>query len=230
MWRKGRPSERRSGGEARLKSWNRLAPAASTLLWSATPAAAPTLPDEDVTSCKPQLDAPDAAFGGVWETAGFAIETVDIIGGPGGLCVTAPVCIDLDGSSSNAGVVRTVEAVEAVDPLPSFFLFGNGRSGLDDLRAVFGDDERTRPGIGPQADIGGIRNVAAGPGGSRRSFEALSADTVGPIPHSVRATPVTPPTPPSNQAPLPGALPMALAASAGRGDWAGRGASARRRR
>jgi MYXO-CTERM domain-containing protein len=67
--------------------------------------------------------------------------TVDVVSDATfpGLCTTGR-CVDLDGSSGNAGVLsRELALLGGIDYLLTFDLSGNRRSGADDVTVRFGD-------------------------------------------------------------------------------------------
>ncbi|MCA1246590.1 PEP-CTERM sorting domain-containing protein [Massilia sp. MS-15] len=85
----------------------------------------------------------DASAGGLNVTpTGWTVSdgTVDVVSG--GFCL-AGRCIDLDGSSGNAGVLsRTFALLGGVEYVLSFDLAGNRRSGIDDVLVSFGSASR----------------------------------------------------------------------------------------
>jgi hypothetical protein len=141
------------------------------------------------------LNAPDALFGGVWQTVGHPAETVDFIatGGFGGfVCRGDAACIDLDGSTDDAGVFQTVELFEPGDYLLSFRIYGSSRGQAEDVVVTLGDYSELFPGIQSdgEVDLAGIA-VTVGAGGSRLSFDDISFDNVGAVLTSVSVTPAS---------------------------------------
>jgi hypothetical protein len=86
-----------------------------------------TVLDDDFSSYGPTtvLNATDGVFGGVWETVDGTVDYLRT--GFSDLCRDGAPCVDLDGSTRNAGVFRTVQAFGEGSYRLSFRLFGSGR-------------------------------------------------------------------------------------------------------
>lgn len=148
-----------------------------------------------------------------WTVHGGAVDTIssgsfgiDCVGGSG-------ICIDLDGSSGDAGDLVTNDTFAAGVYTLSFALSGNQRvtSADDEVTVLFGDLSESISILDPSAPfVVFTRTVTVGAGGDVLTFSHAGGDNVGLILDNVTITPV----------PLPGAL--YLFVTAGMGLFAGR--------
>ena len=170
--------------------------ACAAVLILGTPAAAITMLSDDFSGYgnATVLNAPDTLFDGVWQTVGFPAETVDFIAGGstfGALCRGDAACIDLDGSTSNAGVFQTVELFAPGQYLLSFRIYGSSRGSAEDVVVTLGDYSQLFAGIQSAGEVD-LSNIAVtvGPGGSRLSVDNISADNTGALLTSISVTPI----------------------------------------
>lgn len=91
------------------------------------------------------LNAPDSLFNGNWVTTNGTVDYIGrndaSFGGPqtnGLLCEVNSACVDLDGSSGDAGTFSTGNSFAAGYYNVIFALSGNNRSGSDMLTVSFG--------------------------------------------------------------------------------------------
>ncbi len=129
------------------------------------------------------LNADNSVFGGIWETTD---GTVDYLAGPPAayneLCRSTAGCVDLDGSTGNAGVFSTVRAFEGGTYELSVQLFGNGRGGSDTVTISLGTWSRTLV-IGSGDDASQTFSFTTSGGVLR--FDNSGGDNVGAILSSV---------------------------------------------
>ncbi len=126
------------------------------------------------------LNAPDSLFGGVWVTTD---GTVDYIAAPpasfNSLCRGTAGCIDLDGSTGNAGIFSTVASFAAGTYTLDLTLYGNGRGGSDDVTISLGNWSVTLASIAAASDVSGTYSFST-TGGVLR-FANAGGDNIGAI-------------------------------------------------
>jgi hypothetical protein len=181
-------------------------------LASATAAGAVTTIDEDFAGYAPGtvLNAPDSLFGAAWATVDGTVDYIVSGSSFGGLCRGDAACIDLDGSSGNAGVFSAGSPVETGTYLLSFLLYGSGRGSTEDVTVSLGDYTTTFTigSAGSEEVIEAL--VMVGAGGSLLSFSNAGGDNIGALLTRVSLTPegVT-------AIPIPSSLPLLFGALAG---------------
>ena len=130
------------------------------------------------------LNAPDSLFGGVWTTTD---GTVDCIAPPFasfyGLCRGTGSCIDLDGSSSDAGIFSTVQSFSAGTYTLAITLFGSSRGSSEDVTITLGDWSTLIGPIG-SSDHASTSFVFQTNGGAL-TFANAGGDTLGAVLSSV---------------------------------------------
>jgi hypothetical protein len=180
---------------------------ASAFLLSAPAAHAVTVLDDDFTSygAATALNAPNSLFGGVWETVD---GTVDYLRTSfANLCRDGAPCVDLDGSTANAGVFRTVQVFGEGTYRLSFVLFGSSRGDSNGVTVSLGSLNQSQT-ISSTGDwIVSDLFVTVGAGGSKLAFSNAGGDNMGAILNSVRLVKdeVVPPA-----IPVPAAAPLLL--------------------
>lgn len=113
--------------------------------------------------------------------AGWTVTdgTVDVVGAS--FCV-AGLCVDLDGSTGNAGVLsRSFDLTGGVEYTASFDLSGNKRGGTDDVTIQFGTQSLALTGVAA-ADAYATFSIAFTPGADGSyvlSFSNAGGDNVG---------------------------------------------------
>ncbi len=186
-----------------------LAGAAAALL--TFPASASTLEFSDTFNygSSTVLNAPDSVFGGNWATTSGTVDYLAAGSDFGYLCGTASACIDLDGSTGNAGVFSTVMVFgEGVYNVLLNFL-GSGRGSTETFTVCLGTCQTNTLNSGDALSGNYIFNV--GPGGSALSFSNAGGDNVGAILlNTVQVYNVTP-----SAVPLPAAGGLLLAGLVG---------------
>ena len=159
---------------------------ASAFLLTASAAHAVTVLDDDFSSYGPAtvLNAADGVFGGVWETVDGTVDYLRT--GFSDLCRDGAPCVDLDGSTRNAGIFRTVQAFGEGSYRLSFRLFGSGRGDTNAVTVSLGSFNQSRS-ISTAADwIVSDFIVTIGAGGSKLAFSNAGGDNIGAILNSVR--------------------------------------------
>lgn len=181
---------------------------ASAFLLTAPAAHAVTVLDEDFSSYGSftVLNAPNSLFGGVWETVD---GTVDYLRTSfAGLCRGGVPCIDLDGSTANAGVFRTVQVFGEGTYRLSFTLFGSGRGDTNAVNVSLGSLNLSQS-ISSSGDwIASDLFLTIGAGGSQLAFSNAGGDNVGAILNNVRLIKDDEVVPPA--IPVPAAAPLLL--------------------
>ena len=157
------------------------------------------------------LDAPgtffDTGSGSVWNVTD---GTIDYLAPPpaafNGLCLGTGSCIDLDGSTGNAGVFSTVKSFVAGSYTLAIQMFGNGRNAAaDDVTITLGSWTTTLANILSGADASGSFHFHTT--GGVLSFANAGGDNQGAILSSVSLAAV----------PVPAAGLMLMAGLAGLG-------------
>lgn len=126
------------------------------------------------------LNASDSLFGGAWATTG---GTVDYLAPPPAsfseLCRGFGSCIDLDGSTGDAGVFSTIQSFAAGTYALTIQLFGSLRGSTESVTISMGDWSTTIAGIASGADASGVFNFTTT--GGVLSFANAGGDNVGAI-------------------------------------------------
>lgn len=169
--------------------------------------AAPVFSDSFNYGSNLALNAQDSLFAGNWATTD---GTVDYLSPPPAqfseLCRGTAGCIDLDGSTGNAGVFSTVQSFAAGWYSLAIELFGNGRSAAaDDVTITLGSWTTTLSNILSGADASGTFIFSTT--GGVLSFANAGGDNQGAILSSVSLAAV----------PVPAAGLMLMAGLAGLG-------------
>jgi hypothetical protein len=186
---------------------------AAALLAAAPAAHAATVLEDDFSSygVSSLLNAPDGLFLGVWETVA-GTGTVDYIRGAdfGNICRGNVACIDLDGSTSNAGVFQTVESFAPGEYKLSFEIFGSSRGDTNEVTVSLGGlnlvQSITSAGDWIVTEI----LATIGAGGSKLSFSNFGGDNLGAILNSVKLVKVENGGGGPAPIPLPAAAPLLL--------------------
>ena len=114
--------------------------------------------------------------------------TVDVVGG--GFCQSG-LCVDLDGSTGNAGILsRSFDLTGGVEYTLSFDISGSKRGGSDDVVVVFGSASRTFEDLAGSAPYA-TATLAFMPGASGSfavSFANAGGDNVGALIDNVSIT------------------------------------------
>jgi hypothetical protein len=191
-----------------------LTAAFAIVLGSASVAGAVTTINEDFAGYAPAtvLNAPDGLFGGAWATTDGTVDYIVSGSSFGDLCRGDAACVDLDGSTGNAGVFSTGSLVDPGNYLLSFLLYGSSRGSTEDVTVSLGDYLATftigSDGAEEVIDL----LVTVGAGGSLLSFSNAGGDNIGALLTSVSLTPEG-----TTVIPLPASLPLLLGALAGLG-------------
>jgi hypothetical protein len=182
---------------------------AAALLATAPAAHAATVLEDDFSSyaATTVLNAGDGLFAGVWETVDGTVDYLRLGSSFGNLCRGSVACIDLDGSTSNAGVFQTVESFAPGDYRLSFVIYGSSRGDTNDVTVSLGGlnlvQSITSAGDWIVADI----LATIGAGGSKLSFSNFGGDNLGAILDSVKLVRVGDVVP---GIPLPAAAPLLM--------------------
>jgi hypothetical protein len=188
-----------------------LAPFFAILVASAGVAGAATTIDEDFSGYAPAtvLNAPDGLFGGNWATTDGTVDYIVSGSSFGDLCRGDAACVDLDGSTGNAGIFSTGSLVDPGNYLLSFLLYGSGRGSTEQVTVSLGDflTTYTIASDGSEEVIDAL--VAVGAGGSLLSFSNAGGDNIGTLLTRVSLRPEG-----MNVIPLPAGLPLLLGALA----------------
>ncbi len=150
------------------------------------------------------LNAPDSLFLGNWSTASGTIDYLAHGSGFGGLCVGGGNCIDLDGSTGDAGLFTSLSFGAGTYTL-DVSMFGNQRGGFETVTISLGTWSVTLGPIGVNDDASGSWTFATTGGGL--SFSNVGGDNIGAILTKVTLSAV----------PLPAGAPLLLAGLAGLG-------------
>jgi len=114
--------------------------------------------------------------------------TVDVVSG--GFCVSG-FCVDLDGSTSNAGVLsRSFSLVSGLEYLLSFDLSGNQRGGSDNVVVTFGTATLSFTGLAASAPYArySLEFTPSSDGTFSISFANAGGDNVGALLDNVVVT------------------------------------------
>lgn len=158
---------------------------------------------DDFSSYGPttQLNADSAFFGGNWAVNGGTVDYLVSGSSFGQYCVGGGSCIDLDGSTNNAGLFSSV-VFGAGSYTLDISLFGNQRGGTEDVTISLGSWSTTINQIGTFADASGSWSFSTS--GGALSFQNAGGDNIGAILSNVTLSAI----------PLPAGLPL-LAAGLG---------------
>lgn len=185
---------------------------AATVSLGAASAGAATVFSDDFTSydTKTVLNAPDSLFAGVWKTTNGAVDYLRSGDAFGALCRGASACIDLDGSTSNAGDFSTIAAFAPGAYTLDFTLLGSSRGDTNTVTVSFGGYSESIT-----VDSAGLatRSVSAlvGAGGSSLLFSHAGGDNLGLLLTSVSIDRAV------SAVPLPAAAPLLIAGLAALG-------------
>jgi hypothetical protein len=146
------------------------------------------------------LNAPDSLFDGNWVTRDGTVDYIAPSGSFSNLCRGTGGCVDLDGSSGDAGVFSTVASFAAGSYSLSVSLFGSSRSSTESVTITLGDWSITLPAIGSGDDAS--TSFAFTTTGGVLSFANAGGDNVGAILSNVELSTDAPPP----QVPEPGTL------------------------
>jgi hypothetical protein len=153
------------------------------------------------------LNAPDSKFLGNWTTTNGTVDYIGVndpsFGNPqnnGLICEINTACVDLDGSTGDAGVFSTAHTFQDGYYHVLFAISGNNRSGSDIVTVTFGNivqqislafDKVTFSGA---VEFGGIfNNILVGPNSPTvLSFSNAGGDNIGMLLKYVRIERVAP--------------------------------------
>lgn len=148
------------------------------------------------------LNAPDSTFGGssnAWKTTAGTVDYLASGSGFGTLCVAGTNCVDLDGSTNDAGVFETTQVFRNGIFNVLFQFSGSNReaSPIDSLTVAFGGIVQTINiafnQVGNQDSFGtAFFNVAVGALGTTLSFLDGGSDNMGVILKNVVVEQVAP--------------------------------------
>lgn len=155
------------------------------------------------------LNSPDSLFGGGWKTTDGTVDYLVSGSAFGPLCRGDAACVDLDGSTGNAGVFSTASLIDPGSYLLSFLLYGSGRGTTEQVTVSLGDylSTFTIGSDGAQEVINAL--VMVGAGGSALSFSNAGGDNIGALLSRASLTPHA-----TSAIPLPASLPLLLGALA----------------
>jgi hypothetical protein len=185
-----------------MKLFAPLAVAAALMAAAPADAAIVLIDDFSTYGSSTVLNAPDSVFGGTWFTTDGTVDYIadgDIYSD---LCLGASgSCVDLDGSTGNAGVFSSLLIGPGTYNV-LFQLTGNLRGGSDELTISFGNVVRTVTlawnEVVNQNSFGlDFFGIDVGPGGTTLSFSTAGGDNMGPLLKSVviETAPATVPLP-----------------------------------
>jgi hypothetical protein len=151
------------------------------------------------------LNAPDSLFNGNWVTTNGTVDYIGAndgsFGNPGNnglLCEVNSACVDLDGSSFDAGKFSTGNTFEDGYYNVIFAIGGNNRSGSDTLTVSFGGVVATisllfdKVSWSGAVEFGGLFNNILVTKPTTLSFENAGGDNIGMILKYVRIERVAP--------------------------------------
>jgi hypothetical protein len=185
---------------------------AAALIVAAPAAQAVTVLDDDFSAYAgvTVLNAGDGLFGGVWETVDGTVDYLRLGSSFGNLCRGGVACIDLDGSSSNAGVFRTVQSFAPGEYKLSFEIFGSSRGDTNEVTVSLGGLNLVQPITSAGDWIVTEILATIGAGGSKLSFSNFGGDNLGAILNSVKLVKVENGGGGPAPIPLPAAAPLLL--------------------
>jgi hypothetical protein len=129
------------------------------------------------------LNAADTVFGGNWVTTDGTVDYIAPAGSFSSLCRGTGGCVDLDGSSSNAGIFSTATSFAPGAYTLAMTLFGSGRGSTESVTITLGNWSVTLPSIGSGDDASASFLVSTT--GGVLSFSNAGGDNVGAILSSV---------------------------------------------
>lgn len=144
------------------------------------------------------LNAASSVFDGNWKTTRGTVDYLAQGDQFGNLCSGFAGCVDLDGSTQDAGVFATTQVFAEGVYSMTFQLTGNQRGGAKDKVTIrFGDLVRKitlKSGdVVSQLDFGTLfQNITVGPDGARLSFSNKGGDDFGAILKTVTLDTVAP--------------------------------------
>jgi len=125
-----------------------LALAATLGLAAATASSAAVVLQDDFNyGASDALNAANSVFGGNWVTTDGTVDYLAAGGSYGGLCQGTGGCIDLDGSTGNAGVFSTTASFAVGTYTLSVQLLGSGRGSAESVTITLGSWTTTLAGI-----------------------------------------------------------------------------------
>ena len=146
-------------------------------------------------------NAPDSVFGGNWVTTDGTVDYIAPAGTFSNLCRGTGGCVDLDGSSSDAGVFSTREVFPAGTYSLSATLFGSSRGSTETVRISLGDWAITLAEVASSADVS-FSDLSFSTSGGVLRFANDGGDNLGVILSGVVLSSETSPP----QVPEPGTL------------------------
>ena len=166
-----------------------LAALSTSLMLLAAPASAVTIAFEDDFSgygSTTVLNAEDSVFGGNWKTTSGTVDYLAEGSDFDGLCPDGTNCVDLDGSTGDAGVFETVQTFGAGVYNLLFQISGNNRGAADDLVTItFGNLVHifsiASGAVASQADFGSLFFGITVTTPTTLSFANAGGDNIGAI-------------------------------------------------
>lgn len=152
---------------------------ALSLSTAATGSAATVLNDSFDYGATTFTNAADSVFGGNWTTSGGTVDYLATGSSFGSLCRGTGGCVDLDGSSGNAGLFSTVASFAAGTYTLAVQLFGSDRGTTESVMISLGSWNTTISGILSAADVSQSFTFATT--GGVLSFENAGGDNVGAV-------------------------------------------------
>jgi len=126
-----------------------------------------------------ELNAPDSLFGGNWVTTDGTVDYIAPAGSFSNLCRGTGGCVDLDGTSSNAGVFSTVTNFAPGTYSLGVTLFGSSRGDSNAVSITLGDWSVTLSDIASGADAS--TSFAFTTTGGVLSFANAGGDNLGAV-------------------------------------------------
>lgn len=142
-----------------------------------------------------ELNADSAFFGGNWAVSGGTVDYLVEGSDFGNLCVGGGSCIDLDGSTNDAGLFSSI-SFAAGSYVLDLSLFGSGRGSTESVTISLGSWSTTIGSIGSTDDASG--SWAFSTDGGALTFQNAGGDNIGAILSDVTLSAV----------PLPAGLPL----------------------
>jgi hypothetical protein len=129
------------------------------------------------------LNAGNGVFGGNWKTTNGTVDFIAAGSAFGSLCSNGGNCVDLDGSTGDAGVFETARTFGAGLYNVLFQIAGNNRFGSDVVTISFGGVVRSITlafnQVASQADFGDDFLGITVTGGTTLSFSNAGGDNIG---------------------------------------------------
>jgi hypothetical protein len=185
---------------------------AAVILAAAPAAHAVTVLEDDFTSYNPttQTNAPDDLFDGVWETVDGTVDYLRLGSSFGNLCRGEVACVDLDGSSGNAGVFRTVQSFAPGEYKLSFEIFGSSRGDTNEVTVSLGGLNLVQSIASAEDWIVADVLATIGGAGSKLSFSNAGGDNLGALLNWVKLVRVEDGGGGPAPIPLPAAAPLLI--------------------